>query len=132
MTQPAAPIGAAIGGCFQCMNLTLLTADRQVCFICGRPPDCILPFPDTGGVVPVPPSLEEPTAAPPVTAAVYGGKCPHCDGDVLISVTDEAVRIMSPPSSLPAEEAGAELPIETSPASLPADQGEPEPPQAAA
>jgi len=120
MVNQATPSAPAVGGCLRCHQLFLIIDSAATCLICGRPPDLTLPFgpfPAAGlGVLLGPsPAAEEPEA--PILIAV---KCPHCDNDVQLSITDTEIAVVSPAPLLPAEEAGPEPPPPTEPAPPPA------------
>ena len=97
----------AIGGCLQCHQLFLITDTSATCLICGRPPDVWLSF---GHLVPVGEDVELAPAAPagePEPPILIAVKCPHCDNDVQLSITDTEISVVPPPFAPPADEAAA-------------------------
>lgn len=106
MVNESTPNAPAIGGCLRCHQLFLITDSSATCLICGRPPDLSLPFGRfvTAGedveLVPAT-SAEEPEA--PILIAV---KCPHCDNDVQLSITDTEISVVPPSPGPPADEVG--------------------------
>jgi hypothetical protein len=120
MVNPSTPSAPAIGGCLRCHQLFLITDGSAACLICGRAPDLSLPF---GRVVcteadaelePIEPAEELPAAIP------YAIKCPHCDNDVQLLISDTEIMVVPPAPLLPVEEAGPDHAPSPEPASPPA------------
>jgi hypothetical protein len=116
----------AVGACLGCRQLFLVVDSGSACQFCGRPPDRTLAFPslepvgDDVQVVPPAPA-EELLAVIPYTI-----KCPHCDNDVDLLITDTEISVLPPPAAPPADEAAAtEAPL---PAAAPQPADTPPPP----
>jgi hypothetical protein len=106
MVNASTPNAPAIGGCLRCNQLFLITDSSAACIICGRPPDLSLSF---GRFVPAGEDVELVPAGPaeeteaPILISV---KCPHCDNDVQLSITDAEISVVPPSPGPPADEAG--------------------------
>jgi len=124
MVSSSTPNVPAIGGCLRCHQIFLITDASSVCLICGRPPDLTLPF---GPIMAAVESLELGLAASaeePEAPILIAVKCPHCDNDVQLSITDTEISVVPPPPAPPVEEAAPEVlpnseaapsPVETPP-----------------
>jgi hypothetical protein len=120
MVNASTPNAPAIGGCLRCHQIFLITDSSAACLICGRPPDLSLPF---GRFVPVGEDVELVPAAPaeePEAPILIAVKCPHCDNDVQLSITDTEISVVSPSPGPPADEAGPDSNPSPEPASSPA------------
>lgn len=124
MVSQDTPNAPAIGGCLRCHQIFLITDSSAACLICGRPPDLSLPF---GQFVPVGEDVDLVPAAPaeePAAPILIAVKCPHCDNDVQLAITDTEISVVPPPAAPPVEEAAAEF----TPLSAAASSPEPTPP----
>jgi hypothetical protein len=101
MTQLNYPSAYAIGACLPCNHLFLVGPASVDCPLCGRPPAYTLPFTAvalSAHPEPVEGSTPAPPAAPPT---LIGVTCPHCDGNVQLSITDSEIAVIPPPPQPP-------------------------------
>lgn len=104
MVEPIVSSQVAIGACLNCRQLFLITPDTETCYLCGRLPAYTLRFPLASQPEPVVPGTypeELPPAAPPT---LIGITCPHCQGNVQLSITDSEIAVVPPPLPVADEE----------------------------
>jgi len=72
----------------------ILTADRPVCLVCGNPPTHTIPFSSVDGA-PAPGTLTSPEPASPADdgPVVFHEKCPHCDNEITIELTESSLEV---------------------------------------
>lgn len=104
MTQPTEVAQVAIGACLSCHQLFLVTPESAVCILCGRPPAYTLPFSAMEQVGPTPESTPTASPSPVQPPTLIGVTCPHCHGNVQLSITDTEITVIPPPPPEPAEE----------------------------
>ncbi len=98
----------AIAACLNCNSLFLRTPTNSVCLLCGRPPAYLLSFHFAGGAE-IPAGEEgAPASAPPAVPILIGVTCPHCHGDVRLSITDTEISVVQPAPSGGGESAAAD------------------------
>lgn len=128
MTQQAPPEMAILAVCNHHYQFWILSEERPNCLVCGGPPTHALALPVYGETSA--PAVEAPSGAeaPPEEIITINVKCPHCDGDVTLAVTEESIAVVSPPIPAPAEEvaggAGGATPA-TSPSTVEEPSGPP-------
>jgi len=91
----------AIGACLNCRQLFLITLDTPNCYLCGRAPAYTIGFPPASVhdlLQPGPSVVISPPEQPPV---LIGVTCPHCHGNVQLSITDSEIAVVPPPAPEP-------------------------------
>lgn len=94
MPDRHAPPGAAIGACFACRIVFVVTPDRNACPFCANPPGAALPFADSAGAsLPsaVARSMDSPPAESPLRLTT---SCPHCEGQLVVELSTRGVAVL--------------------------------------
>lgn len=123
MTQSQAGPLYGVGGCGTCRHVFLVTPELRSCPLCDRPPDRVLAFAEavaaTVAAVEVALGESEEADAP----IPYSVTCPHCDQEVLLEVTAEAITVIAP-SHAPPEEWPEAPKVEPEPPAPPLEEEE--------
>jgi len=128
MTNTTVDQYPAIGACFDCRQVFLVSDSFTRCLLCGRPPGALLPFAlSVGAPLAAPEEPPPPVDVPPITA-LAPLQCPHCGESFQVRTSDAHVFVipLSPPP--PAEEA-ATVPASTTAAAPSPDETPPAAPE---
>ena len=97
MTYYTPPDSPAIGACLSCNSLFLIQGTNVTCILCGQPPAFTLPFSPAPVGAPLAASPETPPEPVEGPATLIGVTCPHCAGQVQLSITDTEITVLPPP-----------------------------------
>lgn len=101
----------AVGACSACKLVFFYSGAGEACLGCGRPPDLILPLTPRTPIATTP-NLAPPAPVPERVEPIYFAvKCPHCDNDVHLHITEREISVVSPSLPPPAEEVVVEPPL---------------------
>jgi hypothetical protein len=104
LVESIVPPQVRIGACLKCRQLFLVTYDSPNCYLCGDPPAYTLPF-TAAAPSAQPEPVEGPTTPPPAAPPILiGVTCPHCQGNVQLSISDSEISVLPPPVPVADEE----------------------------
>jgi hypothetical protein len=104
LVESIVPSQTGIGACLNCRQLFLITPDTPNCYLCGRPPAYTLWFSQAFQDEAFGPRPSPAIPPPEQPAVLIGVTCPHCHGNIQLSISDSEIAVVPPPAPEPQEE----------------------------
>jgi len=125
MPPPSSPPTVAIGVCLNCNCVFPVHEVQLVCPLCGRAPAVKGYLQGAAGVIQEGGGPEVEAGLPAAPPTLISVKCPHCDRDVTLSISDTEISVVSLPPPGPVEEAAAAPPQDPAAAPSPVETAAP-------
>ena len=94
MVGYAPPNVAVLAICIRDSQFWLLGPDRQACLVCGGPPTHAVKIPVFGDEPPWVEQAADEVEIPPAEPVAIAVKCPSCDADVQLLVSEDSISVV--------------------------------------